>query len=83
MKSEIKWISCEERLPDVCDTYLVIVKEKDFFEDKWNYEIDYATNYGNYIDDYWDTCNDWKEGQEVHITHWAGMPEVPDCLKSR
>lgn len=81
MKSEINWISCKERLPEDIDKYLVIIKDHDFFEDKWNYDIDVANSYGSYIDDFWDTINDWKEGQEVHITHWADFQEIADNLK--
>lgn len=75
---EINWISCEERLPDCGDFFLVIVKEEDWFnKGEWFYHVDGATSYGSYIDDFWDTCNDWIEGNEVHITHWAEVPR-PD-----
>ena len=81
MESKINWISCKERLPEILDNYLVIIKEQDFFDkNKWNYEVDVAENYGSYIDDFWDTWNDWKEGQEVHVTHWAEFPDVPKLI---
>ena len=72
-----KWISVEDRLPEKGDSYLVVVKEKYPHEAKWNVHVDVASNYGHYIDDYWDTFNDWDEGQEVHITHWMPLPEPP------
>ena len=81
MESKINWISCKERLPEILDNYLVIIKEQDFFDkNKWNYEVDVAENYGCYIDDFWDTWNDWKEGQEVHVTHWAEFPDVAKLI---
>ena len=76
MKSEIEWISCEERMPsdDILDHFLVIVRERWSDDTSYIYNVDYARNQGNYIDNYWDTYNDWYEGQEVHITHWAEIP---------
>ncbi len=74
MKQEITWVSCEERLPEVGDSYLVFIKQKYDYENEWEYHVDVAMNYGSYIDDYWDTFNDWIEGQETHITHWAELP---------
>lgn len=69
------WIPVSERLPDQCESYLVVVKEKDQPNDLIH--VDVASSYGKYIDDFWDTFNDWKEGQEVHITHWKPLPEPP------
>lgn len=75
-KIELEWVSCEDRLPnDELEHFLVIVREKWSDDEGYQYHIDLASNYGDYIDDYWDTWNDWKEGQEVHITHWAKFPE--------
>lgn len=76
MKSEIEWIACEERMPsdDILDHFLVIVRERWSDDTSYIYNVDYARNHGDYIDNYWDTYNDWKEGQEVHITHWAEIP---------
>lgn len=83
MKSEIIWIPCKERMPsdDILDHFLVIVREKWNDDEDYIYNIDYAINHGDYIDNYWDTFNDWNEGQEVHITHWAELPDIPDSLK--
>lgn len=76
------WIPCKERLPKDMDggvalvkLYLVTVAEKWETDHEWHYEVDTATNFGSYIDDFWDTCNDWKEGQEVHIIAWMPLPE--------
>ena len=53
---------------------------KYYVEVQYCYDVDYATSFGDYIDDFWNTCNDWCEGQEVHITHWAEIPK-PDFDK--
>lgn len=83
LRTEINWIPCEERMPDTnsCGEFLVIVKEEDILTGGWNYGIDLAW-FGTYIDNFWDTCNDWCEGQEVHITHWAEI-EVPKKLTEK
>ena len=82
IKSEINWIDCKERLPNTdgkegCE-FLVIIKEEGINKGGWDYGIDLAW-FGTYIDDFWDTCNDWCEGQEVHVTHWATI-DVPSEL---
>lgn len=49
----------------------------DTWQKEYEYHVDYATNdeFG-YIDDYWDTVNDWDEGQDyIHITHYMPIPE--------
>jgi hypothetical protein len=72
-----EWISVDDRLPEDISTYLIVIKEKDIFNDRWNYEVDVAYSQGSYIDNFWDTFNDWCEGQEVHVTHWMPLPEPP------
>ena len=81
LKTEINWIDCKDCLPTESKDYLVIVKEWNDMREKWEYDIDLAW-LGTYIDDFWDTCNDWCEGQEVHITHWAEI-EVPKKLTEK
>ncbi len=81
IKSEIQWIDCKERMPKSDKDgyeFLVIVEEKDEDKNCCNYNIDLAW-FGTYIDNFWDTCNDWIEGQEVHITHWAKV-DIPKEL---
>ena len=74
---EINWIPCYEAMPEIPGTYLVAVRDRHSASDKWSLYTDIATSHGNYIDNFWDTYNDWYEGQEVHITHWAYMPINP------
>ena len=74
MNKTINWISCGERLPEIGDSYLVLIKQKYDWEKEWEYYVDVAYNDGSYIDDYWDTFNDWIEGQETHVIYWAEIP---------
>lgn len=71
------WISVAERLPEIGASYLVVVEEKYPHETEWNIHVDVAGSHGDYIDGFWDTFNDWNEGQEVHITHWMPLPDPP------
>ena len=76
-----KWIPVTEMLPEVVDSYLVVVKYKYDYEKEYSYDTDVAT-YNPYepayIDDCWNTYNDWDEGQQyIHVTHWMPLPEPP------
>lgn len=77
--AEPKWTSVEDRLPEIYHTYLVALKEKHSFETEWERHVDVAllVDSGGYIDDRWDTFFDWKEGQDVHVTHWMPLPDLP------
>lgn len=76
-----KWIPVSERLPEVVDSYLVVIKCKYDYEDQYDVCVDVAT-YNPYerayIDNCWNTYNDWDEGQQyIHVTHWMPLPEPP------
>ena len=80
--AEPKWIPVSERLPDIVDCYLVVVKYKYDFEKEYNYDTDVATfHFGydcTYIDGQWNTYVDLDEGQQyLHVTHWMPLPEPP------
>ena len=70
-----RWIPCNERLPEIGDAYIVTGIQKDAHEKEWHYFVDVASSHGDYIDDYWDTFNDWIEGQETHIVAWMPLPK--------
>lgn len=77
-----QWIPVSERLPEVVDSYLVVVKYKYDWEKEYGIDTDVAT-YNPYekayIDDCWNTYNDWDEGQQyLHVTHWMPLPPVPE-----
>lgn len=76
-----QWIPVTERLPEVVDTYIVAIKSKYDYEKDYDYDVDVATYNPHekaYIDDCWNTYNDWDEGQQyLHITHWMPLPQPP------
>ena len=78
-----EWIPVSERLPDVYDSYIVMVKYKYAWETEYNIDTDVATflpydDPDAYIDNRWNTYNDWNEGQQyIHITHWMPLPPAP------
>ena len=78
-----EWISVDERLLDDIDDYIVVVKMKYEWETEWEYDTDVAAFVfeNGYIDNHWDTFNDWYEGQECHVTHWMPLPEAPKMRK--
>lgn len=56
-------------------TYLVLVREDEYNDGKtWMYSVDIAEPYGSYIDDFWNTQNDWCEGQRVEVVAYAEFP---------
>ena len=78
----MKWIPVVERLPEVVDSYIVVVKCKYDWEKEYEIGVDvaiydpYCDN--PYIDGCWNTYNDWDEGQQyIHVTHWMPLPEPP------
>ena len=80
LTAERRWIPVTERLPEIGDRYVVAVKFKYDHEKQYSYDTDVATYTfeGGYIDDCWDTYNDWDEGQQfLHVTHWIALPEPP------
>ena len=74
MTNELTWIPVTTRQPE-CGTYIVTVMQKYTWETGWRYYVDAAYCPGDYIDDHWDTFNDWDEGEETHIIAWMPLPE--------
>ena len=64
-----RWIPVSERLPNIGDTFLVTVMVGT------RIKTDVASNFGSYIDGFWDTFNDWIEDEECHVTAWMPLPE--------
>ena len=79
---ETQWIPCSERMPEriinddveTVQEFFVTVKER-WQGEEWEYHTDVAEFLGDYIDDLWQTYNDWREGQEVHVIAWLPLPE--------
>lgn len=79
---KINWIPFDKINPPtdlnamgVEEWYLVFLR-KDNYDNgaTWTYHVDYATPYGSYLDDFWDTQNDWDEGQRVEVLAYAELP---------
>lgn len=73
-----RWIPVEEYKPNI-GFYIVTGKQKYDWEDKWHYFVDIAYCPGDYIDSFWDTFNDWDEGQETHY----GMDAYAQTVERR
>ena len=56
--------------------YFLILLREDNYDNgaTWRYSVDVATPCGSYIDDFWDTVNDWCEGQRVEVVAYARFP---------
>lgn len=58
--------------------YLIFLREQWNEKDLCEYWTDIATPYGHYLDDFWDTENDWIEGQNsVEVLAYAELGYVP------
>lgn len=79
LEPKINWIPFDKCTPpaDLCsDTqYLIFLREDDYDDGAtWTYSVDVATPYGRYLDNFWETEHDWKEGQRVEVLAYAEMP---------
>lgn len=82
LEPKINWIPFDKCMPPANLSsdihYLVFLREDDYDyilnEATWHYSVDIATPYGSYLDDFWDTENDWKEGQRVEVLAYASLP---------
>lgn len=75
----INWIPFDRSNPptDLHDTdHLIFLREDNWSNGKtWEYHVDVASPYGNYIDDFWNTTNDWIEGNNiVQVLAYAELP---------
>ena len=76
---KINWIPFDKNNPpiDLCyeESFLILLREDG--QDNgasFRYSVDVATPYGSYIDDFWDTDNDWCEGQRVEVVAYSRFP---------
>lgn len=73
---KINWISFDKDNPpkDIpFDTEcLIFLREK--YTEEWEYSVDIAIPYGKYLDNFWNTNVDWKEGQDVEVLAYAQLP---------
>lgn len=76
---KINWIAFDKKNPptDLFDEnqYLILLREDEHNNGAtWLYSVDVATPYGDYIDNFWNTENDWVEGQRVEVVAYAEFP---------
>ena len=80
---KINWVSFDRDHPPsdlgVLDDYIILLREDNYDNGTtWTYHTDCATPYGDYLDKFWDTTNDWDEGQRIEVLAYA---EFPSYLK--
>ena len=79
---KINWIPFDKNNPPANlevfgegDYYLIFLREDDYNDGAtWTYHVDYAIPYGSYLDNFWDTRNDWDEGQRIEVLAYAELP---------
>lgn len=75
----INWIPFDRNDPpadlDMDEEFLILLRE-DHYDNgaTWTYHTDYATPYGDYLYNFWDTNNDWDEGQRIEVLAYAEFP---------
>lgn len=79
LEPKINWISFDKNNPptDLAnDTNYLIFLREDNYDDgaTWTYSVDVATPYGRYLDNFWNSEHDWKEGQRVEVLAYADFP---------
>ena len=59
----------------ILEECLILLREDDYDNGAtWTYHMDRAVPYGDYLDDFWDTENDWDEGQRIEVVAYAEFP---------
>lgn len=57
------------------EQFLILLREDNYNNGAtWRYSVDIATPFGDYIDNFWDTDNDWNEGQLIEVIAYAHLP---------
>lgn len=83
MELRIKWITFDKTkvneykqlYPDA--SFLILIKDSGYDDFcPVSYHVDFATfvEHNGYLDDHWDTTNDWFEGQRLEVVAFAPMP---------
>lgn len=83
-----KWISVEERLPELFTDVLILVKETEFYGCYKEFSKSYLCQYVAQYDDEWFTvyCHGHKyirdtadepNADKLEVTHWMPLPEPP------
>lgn len=79
---KLNWIPFNSDKPPVdlsnCENaYLVLIEDKGYppyYPRKpCDYYMDIATAYGSYLDNFWNTTNDWCEGNDIHVIAYCNL----------
>lgn len=75
---KINWIPFDKDNPPkdlvINADYLIFFREDNYDDGAtWNYHIDVATPYGDYLSNFWDTRYDWYEGQIIEVLAYADI----------
>lgn len=60
------------------DSYLILIADYGYQPTEKTipeYYTDIATAYGSYLDGFWNTTNDWNEGQILHVVGYCSIGE--------
>lgn len=76
---KINWIPFDKNNPpfETCpnEKYFILIREGNYDDGvTWHYSVDVAEPWGTYLDDFWDTENDWYEGQRVEVVAYVEFP---------
>lgn len=76
---KFNWIPFDKNHPptDLLEDkeYLILLREDNYDNGAtWSYHVDIATAYGSYLDDFWNTTNDWDEGQRIDVLYYCELP---------
>ena len=76
---KLDWIPFNEDKPpfDLIEEkeYLILLREDDYNKGAtWTYHVDVATPYGTYLGNFWNTTNDWFEGQMIEVLAFCELP---------
>ena len=79
---KLDWIAFNPNEPPVDltdseDAYLVLIEDRGYpphyLNEPYEYHIDVATAYGSYLDNFWNTTNDWDEGNDIHVIGYCDL----------
>lgn len=83
---QIDWkpfVKDDPKLYELSDngSYLILIEEDNYdghemgvWDPNHLYHVDVANPWGSYIDDFWNTENDWDEGQQLKVLAYAELP---------
>lgn len=78
------WKFFDDEKPENDDDIILCFRERFPFDKEWKYQVceAYVSEYEGYLYDekhhlYFNTYNDWDEGQVIEYIAWMPMPEPP------